>query len=267
MQTPLIQSPQNARVKAAVKLRRGKHRRQSGRTLIDGVREIDRALDGSVPIVEAFICPRLCKTPEAQALAQRLEGLEAPRYEVTESVFAKLAFGERTEGILIVAAPKATELADLKLPENPLIAVTESLEKPGNLGAILRSADGAGVSAVLAAAESTDLFNPNTIRASLGTIFTKPVAAADAATIRDWLVEHKIPIYAARVDGAIDYWQADFKAPAAIVLGAEATGLSDQWQGDDVTAVRIPMRGTADSLNVSAAAALLFYEALRQRSV
>jgi len=149
----------------------------------------------------------------------------------------------------------------------PLVAVLEGVEKPGNVGAVLRSADAAGVSAVILADPRTDLYNPNAIRASLGTIFTMPVCEAAGGDVLARLREHKYSILAARVDGAVPYTEVDYRRPTAIVLGSEAEGLSPIWSGDDIRAVRLPMRGAADSLNVSVTAAVLFYEALRQRSV
>ncbi|MDY0170959.1 MAG: RNA methyltransferase, partial [Thermoguttaceae bacterium] len=199
------------------------------------------------------------------ALAERLRETGAELLEVTESVFVKLAFGQRAEGVLAVAEPPATELASLRLPEHPLVAVLEGFEKPGNVGAVLRSADGAGISAVVVADPRTDLFNPNAIRASLGTIFSLPVRKAAGSEALAWLREHRLNVVAARVDGSVPYTEVDFRPPTAIVLGSEAEGLSPLWHGEHITAVRLPMLGEADSLNVSAAAAVLFYEALRQR--
>jgi TrmH family RNA methyltransferase len=147
-----------------------------------------------------------------------------------------------------------------------LVAVLEGVEKPGNLGAVLRSADAAGVSAVIVADGRTDLYNPNAIRASLGTIFTMPLCEAAGGDVLAWLRERRFSILAARVNGAVPYTAVDYRGPTAIVLGSEAAGLSSIWTGDDIQAVRLPMLGAADSLNVSTAAAVLFYEALRQRS-
>jgi TrmH family RNA methyltransferase len=177
----------------------------------------------------------------------------------------RLCFGERAEGLLAVGVTPPRPLDELKLPERPLVAVLEGIEKPGNVGAILRSADGAGVDAMIVADPATDLFNPHAIRASLGTVFTVPTAAASSAEAAAWLRARRLPIFAARVEAAVPYAQVDFCRGAAIVLGSEAAGLSGVWSGTDVTAVSLPMRGAADSLNVSAAAAVLFYEALRQR--
>ncbi len=158
-----------------------------------------------------------------------------------------------------------TDLAQLALPEHPLVAVVERVEKPGNLGALLRSADGAGVDAVIVADPLCDPWNPNTIRASLGTCFGMPLAVCAADEAVAWLRRQGVRILAARVDGTLDYDLADLTGRAAIVVGAETTGLGEAWSGDDVTALRIPMLGMADSLNVSASAAVLFYEARRQR--
>jgi TrmH family RNA methyltransferase len=177
----------------------------------------------------------------------------------------KLAYGNRVEGLVAVAPTPRRTLAVLELPAEPLIVVVEGVEKPGNLGAILRTADAAGVSAVIVAGGVTDLYNPNAIRASLGAIFTVPVAAAASQAALDWLRQRNCRLIAARVDGAVDYTAANFRGPAAIVLGSEAAGLSATWRGDDMVAVKLPMLGRVDSLNLSATAAVLFYEALRQR--
>jgi TrmH family RNA methyltransferase len=151
------------------------------------------------------------------------------------------------------------------LPADPLLAVIEGVEKPGNLGAVLRTADGAGVSAVIVAESGTDLFNPNVIRASLGTIFSVPVAVASTGDVLAWLRERGIRIVAARVQASIDYTSADYRGAVAIALGSEARGLSDAWAELADISVHVPMLGIADSLNVSATAAVIFYEALRQR--
>jgi TrmH family RNA methyltransferase len=157
-----------------------------------------------------------------------------------------------------------TALADLQLPATPLVVVTEDVEKPGNVGAILRSADAVGADAVITAG-GTDLFNPNVIRASVGTVFSVPVASAPAAEVAAWLRDRGIRIVASRVDAAALHVEADLTGPLAIVMGSEASGLSDAWRGPDVEGIRLPMLGAADSLNVSAAAAVLLYEAWRQR--
>ena len=263
---PTITSLQNPRVKAAVRLRDHRHRQKQGRIRIDGARELLRALEAGVPIAEAFVCGALCQSDEARRVLAELGSSGTEILAVTEAVFDKLAFGDRADGVLGVAAMPQPTLADLTLPHNPLVAVLEGVEKPGNVGAVLRTGDAAGLSALVVADGRTDLYNPNAIRASLGTIFTLPVCTATAQETLDWLRQQGLAIYAARVDGSLLYTEVDLRGPAAIVLGSEAEGLTDLWTSDDVAPIRLPMLGAADSLNVSATAAVLFYEALRQRS-
>ncbi|MBL9090022.1 MAG: RNA methyltransferase [Planctomycetaceae bacterium] len=266
MSAPLITSLQNQRVKDAAKLRDRRQREKQNRFLIDGTRELERALDAGVELGEVFVCPQLCATDGARHLLVRLNRECGERVQhVTPEVFEKLAFGERAEGIIAAAPTPRPTLDELKLPENPLVCVLECVEKPGNVGAILRSADAAGISAVITADERTDLFNPNTVRASLGTIFHVPTAIADAPTTLAWLRERGFAMWAARVGSGPLYSEVDYRGPTAIVLGSEAEGLSARWWADDIRPVHLPMLGRADSLNVSVAAAVMFYEALRQR--
>jgi RNA methyltransferase, TrmH family len=253
-------------VKAAAKLRNSAQRAEQGRFMINGLREIGRALDGGLNVQEFYFCPELCESEAARGLLNRLKSTAAAPFEVSESVFSLLAYGSRMDGIVAVAEIPGRDLKTVRLPERALVAVLEKIEKPGNVGAVVRSADAAGVAAVIVADSGSDLYNPNAIRASLGTIFTLPVYAASSTETLAWLRQQKLKIFAARVDGAVDYTECDFAGPAAFVLGSEAEGLSDAWQADDINSIRLPMRGAADSLNVSATAAVLFYEALRQRS-
>ena len=180
-------------------------------------------------------------------------------------MFAKLAFGDRAEGVVGVAVTPEPVLEEIVLPESPLVFVLEGVEKPGNVGAMLRSADAAGVAAVIVANGATDLYNPNCIRASLGTVFTTAVCGTTSELTLDWLRARRLQILAARVGAERTYTDVDLTQPTAVVLGAEATGLSDAWNADDVTPIGLPMHGVADSLNVSATAAIIAYEALRQR--
>lgn len=260
-----ITSRQNLRIKDAAKLREARQRAKQGRFIIDGVREIGRALDAGISFLEVFICPPLCGSDSAQKLVLRLEKCGAVVADVTPEVFEKLSFGERSDGIVVVASTPERSIDQLQLPERPLIAVIEGLEKPGNVGAILRSADGAGVDAVIVVNAATDLFNPNTIRASVGTVFGKQVCLATVEETLNKLRDWHVPIIATRPDATMLYSEVDFRQGAAIVLGTEATGLTTAWQQADVVGVRLPMRGIADSLNVSTTAAVLFYEAQRQR--
>jgi TrmH family RNA methyltransferase len=261
-----ITSRQNVRVKEAAKLRDARQRQKQGRFVIDGGREILRAVERGVEIVEAFISEPLLADDEAREAAERLRQESPVVSTVTEEVFEKLAFGERASGVLAIAKTQAKGVDQLELPAAPLVAVIEGVEKPGNVGAILRSADGAGVDAVIVADPRTDLFNPNTIRASLGTVFDANVCTATTEEAIEWLRRLEIAAYAARPDAELLYTEADYRGGAAIVLGSEAEGLSGKWSGGGVTGIRLPMRGIADSLNVSATAAVLFYEAQRQRA-
>jgi RNA methyltransferase, TrmH family len=268
----VISSLQNPRVKDAVRLRDRRHREKQGHILIDGARELYRAITAGICLLEVYVCRPLCGTDDARRVLAMLPGCNAEILDVTEPVFAKLAFGQRGEGVLGVAEMPPATLDDLEQrisgggAEDLLVAVIEGVEKPGNLGAVLRSADGAGISAVIAADARTDLYNPNAIRASLGTIFTVPVCATTAAQTRAWLDRRHLEIVAARPDASMLYTKVDYRRSTALVLGSEALGLSATWSGAGVTAIRLPMLGVADSLNVSTAAAVLFYEARRQRS-
>ena len=261
-----ISSLTNPRVKAAVRLRDRREREATGLTIVDGVRELSRALDAGIEVVEAFVCDAPIRDDDAREVVGRLAGTFGLT-PVTEPVLAKLAFGDRSDGVVAVVRAPSTGLDGLTLGDEPLVVVVEAVEKPGNLGAILRTADGAGVDAVIAADARTDLFNPNAIRASLGTIFALPVATAASGEVLRWLAERKVRIVAARVDAERIYTDTDLHGGIALVLGSEAEGLRSAWDDRRVEPVSIPMRGgVADSLNVSVAAAVLLYEALRQRS-
>ena len=266
----VIDSPANPRVKAAIGLRERRDREATGLTLIDGGRECLRAMEAGAVIETAFVCRPLVTSREAKRVVEKIEqsfgpfGAPIELVEVGERAFARLAFGDRSDGVVLVARIPERALRDLVLPDAPLILVTEDVEKPGNVGAILRSADAVGADAVIAVG-GTDLYNPNVIRASIGTVFSMQVAAAPADEVEAWLRAAGIRIVASRVDAADLHVDADLTGPIAIVLGSESNGLSDAWRGPDVGAVRVPMLGAADSLNVSAAAAVLLYEAWRQR--
>jgi RNA methyltransferase, TrmH family len=265
----IITSLQNPRVKEAIRLRNRRHRLSQGRILIDGVRELRRAVAAGVRLIEAFVCEPLCRDDDASALLAALLASGCELLLVSEPVFEKLAFGQRAEGVLGVAAMPRPTLVSIEVASagSPLVAVVEGVEKPGNVGAVLRSTDAAGLTGLIVANGRTDLYNPNAIRASMGTTFTVPVCEATSDETLAWLRRRNCAIIAARVDGAVPYTEVDYRGPTAIVLGSESTGLSSAWTGDDIRAVRLPMLGAADSLNVSVTAAVLFYEALRQRSL
>lgn len=260
----LIESPSNPRIRAALALRERRERDRTGLTLVDGARETRRAVEAGVRIEAAFVCEGRIRTEDARAALEGLRVRRIPVHGTSERAFDRLAFGDRDDGIVLVVDAPGMALADLALPADPLVLVTEDVEKPGNLGAVIRSADGAGADAVIAAG-GTDLANPNVIRASAGTIFSMPVATDTPAAVAERLRTSGIRIVATRVDATILYTAADLRGPVGIVVGSEALGLSSAWSGPDVEAVRIPMLGVADSLNVAATAAILLYEARRQR--
>jgi RNA methyltransferase, TrmH family len=266
VEQPRITSRQNPQVKDAVRLRDGHERRRQQQLIIDGAREISRALDSGIRPLKAFICDELCQSTDCLDVKAAVETHSAEVFQVTPDVCAKLAFGDRNDGIVVVAKAPRIKLADLQLPADPLVAVLEGLEKPGNVGAILRSADAAGVDAVIIADGRTDLYNPNTIRASLGTVFRQNICEASSIETIDWLRATGLTIVAARPDARALYTDANLRTGVAIVLGSESAGLTGAWSAAGVTAVRLPMHGLADSLNVSTTAAVLFYEAVRQRA-
>ncbi len=261
-----ITSRQNSHVKDAVQLRDGHERRRQHRFIIDGIREISRALKADVRPLKAFIFEELCQSVDCRQTATTLGASAAEVFHVSADVYAKLTFGDRQDGIVLIAESPRHTLSDLQLPPEPLVAVLEGVEKPGNVGAILRSADAAGVHAVIVADGRSDLYNPNTIRASLGTVFRQNICEASSTDTINWLRTKGLSIVAARPDAKTLYTDASFRTGTAIVLGSEMAGLTDAWRAAGITPVRLPMHGVADSLNVSTTAAVLFYEALRQRS-
>lgn len=262
-----IASTSNPRLRAAAALRDRRERERSGLTVVDGAREVRRALEAGVEVVEAFVCGPLLAGEDARAALTRLQAGAAPVHHVSATAFAKLAFGDRAEGLVVVIRMPDLDLDRLAPPPDSLLVVLEGVEKPGNVGAVLRSADGAGAHALIAASPRTDLLNPNVIRASAGTIFSVALATGSATEVLSWLRARGIRIVAARVEASLPYTEADLTGPVALVLGAEDRGLSDAWSGSGIEAIHIPMHGIADSLNVSVSAAILLYEARRQRDL
>jgi len=268
---PVITSASNPRVRAALALRERRGRSESGRLLVDGTREVLRALEAGLTVREAFVATG-SQGPEAAAVAARLAATGVPLAGIAGAAWSRLAYRERGSEIVAVVDAPPTDLAHLEaivaLRRDPLLIVVEDVEKPGNLGAIARSADGAGATALLVAVHevpAADPWNPNAVRASLGTVLSLPLAIAPTGTLLPWLRERAIRIVAARVQAAADYREADLRGPLAIAVGSEAGGLGPAWLAADVEGVRLPMLGRADSLNVAAAAAVLLYEARRQR--
>ena len=265
----LITSPANPRLKALGALRRRRTREQQGRTLVEGYAELGLALDAGVLPRSLFYCPELMgERARADDLVARIGELGGELVRLSRPAFEKAAYREGPDGFLAVVDTVDRRCADLSagLPEDALVLICQSVEKPGNLGAVLRTADAAGVAAVVAADPVTDWGNPNTIRASKGTVFAVPVASDTTAATLDWLREHGIPLVAATPETEVTHTDVDYRGPVAIAVGAEKTGLTDDLLAGADHRVRIPMVGRANSLNVATSAAVLVYEAVRQRA-
>lgn len=263
--TDPITSPANQRIKDLVRLRNRRDRDATGRFAVEGFRELTRAVDGGVRIHELFVCPELFLGENEPLLAERIADSGADMVLVAEEPFRKASYRDRPEGLLAVAERFDVSLSHLDLSGEPLLLVAESIEKPGNLGTMLRAAEGAGARAVIVADPTTDPFNPNVVRASLGTVFTVPLAIADTPTTLDFLAEHGVQVLAATPDGAIRHFDADMRGPVALVVGSEQYGLTDAWLEGSAARVVIPMPGSMDSLNAAMAAGILLFEAVRQR--
>lgn len=268
-----ITSPQNPRVKRVVKLTDRRVRDDARQTVVEGVREVGLALAHGIVPVEAYICPELIDDTAAEQAAGHLVALGktgmSEVFYVTPQVFEKMAYREESGGLLLVIPYRSRRLDELSFQEAPFLVIVEEAEKPGNLGAILRTADGAGVDAVLVPVDpggrGTDLHNPNVIRASLGAYFTVTLVAAPVQEMIDWLRAHDIAIIATTPTAQTVYTATDMTGPLAVVMGSEAWGLSESWLAAADRLVGIPMAGAVDSLNLSAATALLLYEVVRQR--
>lgn len=256
-----ISSIQNPLIKEILLLReKAKTRKALGLFLIEGKREIELAVKGKYEITTALYCPDFITSAEAFSICK-----ENDMIEITKAVYQKIAYRDTTEGIIALAKTKNHSLEALKLAANPLIVVLEALEKPGNIGAILRTADAAGIDAVIIANPKADLYNTNIIRSSVGCIFTNQIAVGTNEEVIAYLQSQNISIYSAILQDAISYNTPDYKTASALVVGTEATGLTDSWRKVAKQNIIIPMQGTIDSMNVSVATAILIYEAKRQR--
>lgn len=256
-----IDSPQNPSIKHLLQLRvKSRTRKREGLFTIEGSREVELALKGGYELVEIFFCPEIC--PVENLLSFK----NIPKTAVSQKVYAKVAYRDSTQGIIAVAKTKDLSLENITLDsENPLVLVAESPEKPGNLGALLRTADAAKVDAVLVAGPKTDLYNPNIVRSSVGGLFTNQMAVGDSLEIIQFLKEKNIAIFSAILQESKPYTEIDFRQASAIVVGPESTGLSDIWRKESTRNIHIPMSGEIDSMNVSVAAGILVFEAKRQR--
>ena len=256
-----ITSAQNPFIKSLVQLHeKSRNRRQSGKFLLEGLRELSLAITGGYDVETVLFDPSLVNITQISELASSAELVE-----ISRDVYQKLAYRDTTEGVIGVASSKPHSLSDLKIGENPLILVAESPEKPGNIGALLRTADAANLDAVIIADPRTDLYNPNIIRSSVGCLFTVPTATGTSEEIIDFLRNKGIRIFSATLQDSELYSETDFTQPSAIVVGTESTGLTDIWRKASDKNIIIPMQGAIDSMNVSVAAAVLIFEAKRQR--
>jgi TrmH family RNA methyltransferase len=260
----LISSLQNSRVKEAVALRERRAREKSGLMLVEGYHELALAVRAEMVPTVVFYCPERLRAEEMEFLVE-LRTARIPLLEVTLAVLGKLSYRENPDAWLAIAPIPKRHLSELQLPERALVVVAESIEKPGNLGAILRSADAAGADALILCDRATDLYNPNVVRASKGTIFRVPVVEASSAETLDFLRQRGFYIVAATPAGTVEYWDADLQRSVAIAVGTEKEGLSALWMEGADARVTVPMCGAVNSLNVAQALTLLLFEARRQR--
>ena len=239
---------------------KAKARQQTGTFLIEGKKEISLAFKGGYEIETILFYPEICSENELRKWSSSAELIQ-----ITKEIFEKLAYRDSTEGVIGIAKSKDLNLSKLKLSPNPLILIAEAPEKPGNIGALLRTADAAKLDAVIIANPKGDLYNPNVVRSSIGCLFTNQIATGTTSEIISFLKEHKIAIYCATLQNANSYTAEDYTIPTALVVGTEATGLSQEWRDAATKNVIIPMQGEIDSMNVSVSAAILIFEAKRQR--
>ncbi len=258
-----IESTQNPAVKSLLQLQqKAQKRKDLQRFVLEGVREIELAIEGGFDLEMLYICSSLLEESKLNTWGNTFQNRVA---SLSSSVYNKLAYRGSTEGAIAVFKTKSHALSDLKLGANPLLLIAESPEKPGNLGALLRTAEAAGVDAVIIADPLSDIYNPNTLRASVGAAFNIPIAIAKTNETIDFLLKNKVRILAATLQNSIDYAQMDCKGATAIVVGTESEGLSMAWRNAAWQNICIPMQGKIDSMNVSVAAAVLIFEAQRKR--
>lgn len=266
MKTEIITSAQNPKIKTLLELQeKSKARRREGLFVVEGARELLHCISSGYQVHSLFVCTEIlshgCFQEIEKAISRKCSCFELPKH-----LYEKVAYRGGTEGVIAELQCRSHKLEDLAIKENPVVVVLESVEKPGNLGAILRSADAAGVDAVIVCDPLTDMYNPNLIRSSIGGIFTVPTAAASSEETIKWLKDRGIKIYTAQLQDSEWYYDTDMTGGTAIVMGTEATGLTDVWRQAADAHIKIPMLGRLDSLNVSVSAAILMYEAVRQRN-
>lgn len=258
-----ITSLKNPKIKLAQDLREKRDRDRNQLFLIEGFRELTRALKGGVEIETLFYCPELFLGTNESTILDA-----CPRkLETSSQVFHKISYRDRPDGLLAIAKIKRKTLKDIPLKKPPFLLVAEAIEKPGNLGTLLRSSDAVGIDGVIVVDKCTDIFNPNVVRSSVGTLFTIPVVEATGDETIEFLRKNDIQIVSTTPSATSEYTEVDLTKPIAIVVGTEQLGLSDKWLDQADIKVRIPMLGVADSLNVATATTLMLYEALRQRRI
>ncbi len=262
-----ITSVQNPRIKHLVRLREGSHRKRQGLFLVEGGREVSRALTAEWPLETLYFCPERFRGPASNDTVERADTTGVECVQLSESAFAKAAFRENPDGLLAVARCRPRPLDDLKLSKCPLILVVEGIEKPGNLGALIRTVDAAGADGLILCEPVADIHNPNAIRASQGSFFHVPMAIATSAETLHWLRTYSITAVATSPGATKAIWDIPFTVPTALVVGAESTGLSQTWLDGAATTGLVPMCGEADSLNLNTSAAICLFEALRQRRI
>lgn len=262
-----LDSSKNPTIKTLAELKERKGRDSQGRYLIEGSRETLRALQGGERVQMLFVCPELIdeQRAEGRELERMVKERKIGMLELSKAAFEKLSLRQNPDGVIAVAEIQKKALTDITLKENSLVLAIDGLEKPGNIGALLRSADAVNVNAVFVSGSGTDLYNPNVIRASMGSLFSRPTLAVETNELISFLRSNHFKIIAATPHTHHLYWHEDFTKSTAIVLGTEHEGLSKEWLEAAISQVKIPMSGLADSLNVATAGALLLYEALRQR--
>lgn len=259
----MITSLQNPAIKNIVKLSKSKVRTEQQLFVIEGARELSLALEGGYEITGAYVCREFFNHTRYPSVLDPID--EKMVVDISREVFHKIAYRENSDGIVVLAKPKQHGLDNLKLTNNPFLIILESVEKPGNLGAVLRTADASAADAVIVCDPRTDLYNPNVIRSGVGTLFTVQTALCTSAEAYEWLTQNNIASFAAELQAAEFYQHCDFTGPSAIVMGTEAEGLTGFWLNNATKRIKIPMRGKIDSLNVSVSTAVLTFEAMRQR--
>jgi len=259
-----ITSLQNPRIKQIIQLQKASERKVQNLFVIEGQREIFLALQAGYTLTTLFFCDEL-KIDWDVKYPLAIESIKAELIHISKEVFEKIAYRENTTGLVAIAETKKQLLQNLQLPENPLIVVLENIEKPGNIGAILRTADAANIDAVLLCNNQTDLYNPNTIRSSVGCLFTNQIVTCSNEEALAFLKEKNIAIYTTYLEATQQYHHNNFTKSSAIVLGSEADGVSSFWVENATATIKIPMNGKIDSINVSTAAAIVIFEAKRQR--